>query len=141
MKGIEVALQGKMAKDAELRRSDAGREWLALQVETDAGADWVSVGSWSHTIQELAPALTAGTEVYVEGKLKIHKYEGRNGAERYWLTVQASLVQPLGVIGQKKPKRTRAPAEKKKKKANGSTAYQTSAAVNAPLPFDDDIPL
>ena|SRR5688572_18006971 len=132
MKGIECAFQGRLAKDGELRTTNAGRQWLALEVMVGEGADaeWISVGSWSHTVHDLAPMLREGAEVYIEGKLKIRKFEGANGAERLWLSVQASVVQPMGLIGEKKPKRPRAAAQQTK---------QTSAAVNAPLPFDDDI--
>ena len=132
MKGIECALVGRLDKDAELRRSAAGREWMLLNVAVPEGdgEQFITVGSWSHSIHELAPFLTAGTDVYVEGKLKLRSWVGADGTTtRTYISVQASVVQPLALIGEKKPKRPRAAAKMK----------QTSAAVDAPLPFNDDI--
>lgn len=135
MKGIECALQGYLSKDAEIRRTQAGREWMLLSMTVDTGGEGgkqdLTVGSWSHTIHELAPVLTADTEIYVEGKLKLRTWGGPDGKLHSAISVQATTVQPMALIGQKKPKRPRAPAKGK--------AMQTSAAVNQPLPFNDDI--
>lgn len=133
MKGIECALEGRLIRDAELRRSAAGREWmwLSLVVGEGDGEQHLTVGSWSHTIQELVPALTQGTEVYVEGKLKLRSWGGPDGEQHSALSVQASVVQALGLIGQRKPKRPRALAKAK--------TMQTSAAVHQPLPFNDPL--
>lgn len=132
MKGIECALIGRLTRDAELRRSQAGREWMwmTLIVGEGDGEQHLTVGSWSHTIHELAPVLTAGTELYIEGKIKLRSWEADDGTTRSSLSVQASVVQPLALIGQKKPKRTRAPAK---------AVRQTSASIAAVLPFNDDI--
>ncbi len=135
MKGIECALIGRLDKDAEIRRTQAGREWMLLTMTVDTGGEGgeqdLTVGSWSHTIHELAPVLTAGTDIYVEGKLKLRKWGGPDGKLHSAISVQASVVQPMALIGQKKPKRPRAPAKGK--------PMQTSAAVSQPLPFNDDI--
>lgn len=132
MKGVECAFVGRLGRDAQIRRSSAGREWLSLGVIVGEGDDeqWISVASWSHTIQELVSQLTQGARVYVEGKIKLRSWLGEHGEVKFGLSVSASLVQPLALIGMNRPKRPRAGKAK---------LMQTSAAISAPLPFDDEI--
>lgn len=129
MKGIEVAFEGKLGRDAQLRTSAAGREWLSLSVIVGEGDDeqWVSVASWSHTIAELAPTLIKGAQVYVEGKVKLRTWQGPDGMQA-GLSVSASLVQPLALIGNRKPKKTR------------TTSAAKRTDPNAPIPFNDALP-
>jgi single-stranded DNA-binding protein len=131
MKGIEVALVGKLAKDADKRTSSAGREWMLLFVDVPEGdtEQRVNVSSWSHTTAELAPLLVKDITIYVEGRLKLRTWPKDDGSTGFGLSVSASLIQPLALIGNKKPKKPR--AEKKPGDA--------SAAVHQPLPFNDDI--
>lgn len=132
MKGIEVALVGRLAKDAEVRTSKAGQEWMLLPMVVGEQPDeqWVSVSSWSHTVAELAPQLVKGVDLYVEGKLKLRTWQGDDGTTRSTLAVSANLIQPMALIGNRKPKKPR--AEKAK-------VGEASAAVHQPLPFNDDI--
>jgi single-stranded DNA-binding protein len=132
MKGIECALVGRLNHDAELRQSKAGRDWLWLSVEVEGtdGSEYLTVGSWSHSIADLAPMLKAGGEVYIEGKLKLRRWDAADGTRSAMLNVQASVVQPLGLIGEKKPKRTRAPKAAKQERP---------VPITNALPFNDDI--
>jgi len=133
MKGIECAFAGRLGRNAELRTSSAGREWLSLSVIVGEGDDeqWVQVASWSTTIAELAPMLVQGAQVYCEGKLKLRTWGDSYGATRAGLSVSASLIQPLALIGQRKPKRPRAEKAAKPR--------QPHTPAHQPLPFDDDI--
>jgi single-stranded DNA-binding protein len=134
MKGIEVAFEGRLGRDAQLRTSSAGREWLSLSVIVGEEGDeqWVSVASWSHTIAELGPVLVKGAQVYIEGKVKLRTWQGPEGMQS-GLSVSASLVQPLALIGNRKPKRPRA-----EKTRATSAAKRTDP--NSPIPFNDALP-
>jgi len=142
MKGIECAFAGRLGRNAELRTSSAGREWLSLSVIVGEGDDeqWVQVASWSATIAELAPMLVQGAQVYCEGKLKLRTWTAHDGTARTGISVSASLIQPLALIGQRKPKRLRAP---KAAKEAPPTQYRTGVMPQdyrpTKLPFDDDI--
>ena len=59
-------------------------------------------------VTEFLGRLTKGTRVYVEGRIRINKWTGKDGTENAGLSVAASLVQPLGQIGQRKPTPQRA---------------------------------
>jgi single-strand DNA-binding protein len=134
MKGIEVALVGKLGSDAQLRTSSAGKEWMLLFVDVPEGdsEQRVNVSSWSHTIAELAPLLVKGADIYVEGKLKQRTWQNSDGSTGFGLSVSASLIQPLALIGNKKPKKPR--GEKK-----AGAVGEASESYHKPLPFNDDI--
>lgn len=133
MKGIEVAFVGTLGRNAELRTAKSGREWLsfATVVGEEPEQQWVQVAAFFGHIGELFGQLTAATEVYVEGKIKLRSWEGPDGP-RTGLGVVASVIQPLGLIGQKRPRKPRS--------AKNETLAKAKADVNAPLPFDDPIP-
>lgn len=133
MKGIETAFTGTVGRDAQLRTAKSGREWLSFSVVVGEEPDqqWVQVSAFFGHIGELAPQLAASTRVYVEGKIKLRSWDGPDGP-RSGLSVVASVIQPLGLIGAKCPKKPRSPKSEKPAK--------TKADVNAPLPFDDPIP-
>src|SRR4030067_573965 len=76
---------------------------------------------------------SASRQVYVEGKIKLRSWDAPDGP-RSGLSVVASVIQPLGLIGAKRPKKPRSP------KGEAPAKTKTNADVNAPLPFDDPIP-
>jgi single-stranded DNA-binding protein len=61
---------------------------------------WVSVSVFEEKARTLA-GLAKGVEVYVEGRLSLNTWTGRDGAERTGLSVSAWQVTPLGQIGRR----------------------------------------
>jgi single-stranded DNA-binding protein len=109
MKGIAVAFEGRLGRDAELKTARAsGKQFMTMSVieGADDNAQWINVTAWSESLAEIASHLTKGTEVYIEGKVKLRSWEGETGT-RYGLSVSASLVQPLALIGRSRPKAPR----------------------------------
>ncbi len=136
MKGIECAFAGRLGQDAKLRTSSAGRDWMSLSVIVGEGDDeqWVQVASWSTTTAELAPMLVQGAQIYVEGKLKLRTWTAHDGTQRTGISVSASLIQPLALIGNRKPKRPR--ADKAAKPGEASDAFHKPQEFHSdPLPF------
>lgn len=105
MKGIHCALQGRLGAAVELRRSASGKDWCRLSVGVGEGEEtaWVSVSVFEEKARALA-GLNKGAEVYIEGRLSLNTWIGKDGAERTGLSVTASEVIPLGRIGRKRPK-------------------------------------
>lgn len=130
MKGIDAALTGAVWQDAQLRTAKSGRQWLSLSVVVgeEPEQQWVQVAAFFGDIDVLATQLVKGIETYIEGKIKLRIWEGADGP-RAGLSVVASVIQPLGLIGQKRPKKPR---------PNGTGKPKTDP--NAPLPFDDVLP-
>lgn len=126
--GIECAFPATLTKDAEVKETSSGRAFLKLSVMTgkDEKAQHVSVLAWRDTFTEMAPHLTKGTRIYCEGKLEMRHWNGGSG-----LSVSASVIQPLGLIGEKKPKAPR--------KA-GKGKVDPQAPIENARPFDDALP-
>lgn len=137
MKGIECAFAGRLGKDAELRTSSAGREWMLMSVVVGEEPDeqWVNVSSWSSTTAELAPSLTQGAQIYVEGKLKLRHWTAHDGTPKSGISVSASLIQPLALIGAKKPKRPRAAKADAQPGGASDSFNKPQEFHNDPLPF------
>jgi len=135
MKGIACAFDARISKDAALKSTNAGREFMTLSVIEGEGEDeqWISVSAWSDHLRDLAPCLKAGVEVYVQGKLKMTRWETAEGS-RHGLRVSADVIQPKALIGERKPK---APRGGKKAKADPQRPLETGEAGR---PFDDSLP-
>src|SRR5205823_4651683 len=70
-----------------------------LQTEDRAAPEtqWVRVTAWEELALELAEKLHKGAAVYVEGRLRLDRWPGPDGAERSGLSVSAWTVVPMGV--------------------------------------------
>jgi single-stranded DNA-binding protein len=102
--GIECAFNATVTRDAEVKTTSAGRTFLKFSAVTgrEEKQQYVSVLAWRDTFTELAPHLTKGTRIYCEGKLEMRHWNGEAS-----LSVSASKLEPLGLIGAKKPKAPR----------------------------------
>jgi single-strand DNA-binding protein len=103
MKGIQCAFTGKLGQEAELKTSKAGKPWLSLHVAVDGASEeattWIRLAVFGQLATDLHPDLKKATEVYVEGRLRLEVWTGRDGRERTGLSVAAAKVEVLGRIG------------------------------------------
>jgi single-stranded DNA-binding protein len=133
MKGIQSAFCGKLYRDAEVRTSaKTGRAWMILRIavgEEDGPFEFVNVAAFRDSFIDLAPHLTQGAALYVEGTMKLRRWETGEG-QAAELSCAASLIQPMGLIGQKRPKAPRAVKGKKAAKVDSQ----------APIEFNDALP-
>jgi single-stranded DNA-binding protein len=130
---IECAFTGICGREPTRRTSErTGRDWASFSVAVGEEPDtqWLDVACFGPMV-DTAVALVKGDRLYVEGRISLRSWQNNDGTSRTMLSVAANLVQPMGKIGQQRPKRTRAkpPADKPK------TDY------HAPLPFDDELPI
>ena len=117
MNGIQIALIGRLTADAGLLRYTAnGNALLGFSVavqDTKRGdeepTEWVRVTAWGELAETLADRLSKGTEVYLEGRLRLTEWTGQDGQSRSGLSVSAWKVQPLGQIGRRAPRKGRTP--------------------------------
>lgn len=135
MKGIACAFEGRLGKDAVLKSTGTGRAFMVMSVIVgeDEEAEWINVSAWNDHLIDLAEHLKSGVAVYVEGKLKMRRWENPEGS-RSGLQVSASLVQPLALIGRSKPKAPRAG-----KKANGKAVDSQKPIETTAPAFNDSI--
>lgn len=136
--GIECAFPGTLTQDAEVKTTSSGRPFLKLSVVTgkDDKQQYLSVLAWRDTFTELAPSLVKGTRIYCEGRLELRHWNGTSG-----LSVSASKLEPLGLIGAKKPKAPRA-GKKSAGRPGGAGAVDSQRPIGAGdgRPFDDALP-
>jgi len=106
----KITLVGHLGRDPELRytpqgtavcnfsmatsekRKDKAGEWQYLTT-------WFRVTLWGKQGENAAKYLTKGSQVYIEGRLRIEEWQDRDGKERYTIEVNGSDMQFLGSAG------------------------------------------
>jgi single-stranded DNA-binding protein len=115
MKGIACAFEGRLGRDAEIKTARAtGRRYVALSVIEPEDEQWINVVAWSESVAAIAAHLTQGVQLYIEGRLRLRHWESAEGP-RSGLSVSAALIQPIGLIGARRPKPPRAAKTAKSK--------------------------
>lgn len=163
MSYAKVTLIGNLGRDPEVRFTPDGRALantsIAVTRKTKAGeeTDWYRV-TFGGKLGEIAGEyLKKGRQVYVEGRLKLNKYNDREGIERHSLDVDATELQMLGTRdGMARAGEDGAPGASSGPRESSAGA-RSGAARSAPLgaggsspatgrgagsfpPEDDDIP-
>ncbi len=109
----KVILLGHLGKDAETRFTPSGvavsRFTLATnrRVKDNATGEWKDETDWHNVtvwrMENFAPYLTKGKQVYIEGRLQQRTYEDKDGQKRYATDVVAEEVILLGGRGEGGP--------------------------------------
>jgi len=136
MSGIEAAMFGVLARDAEAKISKTGKQYLrfTLRVGADDSVQWVSVLAFDPAAIEAVGKMVTGARVYVEGTLSADKYTGKDGTERLGLTVMSWHCK-LSQIGRNKVRSRDDGNQKVPASARGEPVGQSQSAE-----FDDEVP-
>lgn len=105
MNGLMVGCELRLAADSELRFTASGHALLEFRGAVDAGTkeapatEWVKCVVWREEAERLSEEgrLTRGSRAYVEGRLKVDRWTGSDGEAKWGLSINATLVQPMGV--------------------------------------------
>ena len=105
----KVILIGNLGRDAETKYTPSGAAVTSFSVATSRRwkdqqtGDWKEDTNWTRVTlwraENLAPYLTKGKQVYVEGRLQTREYEDRDGQKRSITEVVAEDVMLLGGRG------------------------------------------
>ncbi len=105
----KVILVGNLGRDAETKFTPSGVSMTRFSVATgrrykdQATGEWKEETDWSNVVlwraENLAPYLTKGKQVYVEGRLQTRSYEDKDGQKKYSTEVVADDVILLGGRG------------------------------------------
>jgi single-strand DNA-binding protein len=105
----KVILVGNLGRDAETKFTPSGVSMTRFSVATgrrikdQATGEWREETDWSNVVfwraENIAPYLTKGKQVYVEGRLQTRSYEDKDGQKRYSTEVVADDVILLGGRG------------------------------------------
>jgi single-stranded DNA-binding protein len=96
---IECAFFGAVGRDAEAKTSKNGKPYLRLSVRDGDGdgVQWISVIYFGQDTADLAPKLTKGARVYVEGSLRLDTWEQQDGTKRTGLNVMSFHCRPAAI--------------------------------------------
>jgi single-strand DNA-binding protein len=100
-----VQLIGRLGKEPESKYSPTGKlvtdfsvaisqRWKSQDGEPREHTEWVHVETWERLAEICQEYLGKGSPVYVEGRMKTHRYED-NGEIKYFTKVVAQNVQFL----------------------------------------------
>src|SRR5579883_2657717 len=103
-----------------------GKPYLRLSVRVGDGdaAQWVSVLAFDAEALAMASRFVQGARVYVEGRISLTEWTGKDGAKRHGLSVMAWHCR-LSQIGRNKAKRD----------AGVSPSNSVALPLDDPIPF------
>lgn len=133
---IETAFTGRLGGDLELKTSKAGKPFASASVAiTGSGEEttWARVVAFGQVAERAAAELHRGDACYVEGRLTVERWTGKDGQERLDLSVVASTLAPAA-IGLRRPAKPRASPSR----PVAALAPDPRAASETPF-FEDDI--
>jgi single-strand DNA-binding protein len=102
----KIILVGRLGADAILRATQGGSEVLNFSIAT--GKSWEKNGEkvqqtqwhkcvlWGKRAPKLAPYLTKGKHIYVEGELEQRSWKDKNGDEKHGWEVVVQDIQLFG---------------------------------------------
>jgi single-strand DNA-binding protein len=151
----KVILLGNLGRDAETSYTASQTAVTKFSVATSRrwkdqqSGEWKEETNWSNIIlwrgENVAPYLTKGTKVYVEGRLQTRSYEDKDG-KKVWVTeVIADEVILVGGRGDGGPGGGGPPEEyPAEQPMRSAPRARPQAAPSAPPPNegigDDDVP-
>ena len=112
----KIIVIGNLGRDPEMRYTPSGQSVTSFSVATNRRyttggeqreeTDWFNVSAWGRLADTCNQYLTKGQQVYLEGRLHLRSYEGRDGQTRWvneiTLTDMQLLARP-GVSGGEAP--------------------------------------
>lgn len=103
-----ATIVGNLGADAELRHTPSGKAVANFRVATTdrwrdkasgearEQTEWHRIVLWGDVAERLAPYLTKGRQVYVEGRIATSKYTDKEGVERTSTSIVGDKVVLLG---------------------------------------------
>lgn len=100
-----VVLQGRLARDPELRQTGTGKQVARFTLAVDRGrkdangqsqTDWINVIAWERLADFAYKYLSKGQMVNVDGRLQSSSYTARDGTSRTVLEVVANNINFCG---------------------------------------------
>lgn len=107
-----IALQGRLARDPELRQTTTGKSVAVFTLACDRGrkdasgrsaTDWIPVIAWERHADFAYKYLSKGQLVAVDGRLQSRTYTAKDGSNRTVLEVVANGIHFCGSKGDNSP--------------------------------------
>lgn len=107
----KVIIVGNLGQDPETRYMPSGAAVTNFTVATNESwkdkqtgeqkerTEWHRVSMFNRLAEVAAEYLRKGSQVYIEGKLRTRKWQGKDGTDRYTTEIIADEMQMLGGRG------------------------------------------
>ena len=103
----KVFLMGNLTRDPELRYTPSGmavasfgmamnRKWKSQDGQQKEDVCFVDVEAWARTAEVISEYCKKGSPLFVEGRLRLNTWEGRDGQKRSKLRVVVDNFQFIG---------------------------------------------
>lgn len=102
----QVAIQGRLVRDPELRRTDSGKAVTSFSVACDRDfknsqtgekeVDFLDCVAWNSTAELVEKYFRKGQMAMVTGRLQIRQYTDKNGQKRRYAEILVSSVYFCG---------------------------------------------
>jgi single-strand DNA-binding protein len=124
-----------LGRDAEAKVSQAGKDYLRLNVRTGDGDEvqWINCTSFDPEAIAAAEKFVKGARVYCEGQIKLDRWTDKDGAERHGLSC-LSWHTRLSAIGRNKQRKQDA------REDCDDTEAPAAPAARRARELDDDVP-
>ena len=110
----KVFLMGNLTRDPELRYTPAGmavvefglavnRQWKAQNGEKREEVCFVDCQAWARTGEVISEYCKKGSPLFVEGRLKLDNWEGKDGQKRSKMRVVVENFQFIGAPTGRRP--------------------------------------
>ena len=107
-----MTIIGNLGGEPEMRFTPSGRPVTSFNVATSwryttpdgerkEETEWFSIVAWGKLAEQCNQFLSKGRLVYVEGRLRLHNWEGQDGQRRYRNEIVADRVKFLDRGGAK----------------------------------------
>ena len=98
---------GNLGADPEMRYTANGNAVTSFNVATSRNytntlgervdeTEWFSIVTWNRLAETCAQYLAKGRQVFVEGRMRTHSWDGQDGQKRYKTELVAETVKFLG---------------------------------------------
>ena len=102
---IKIIVIGNLGRDPEMRYTPSGQNVTSFSIassrkyttggEQREETDWFDVTAWGRLADTCNQFLTKGQQVYLEGRLHLESYEGRDGQTRWTNRITLTDMQLL----------------------------------------------
>jgi single-strand DNA-binding protein len=103
----KVILVGNLGKDPEVRFTGSGKAvckfplatsevWNDAEGRKQERTEWHNIVVWGKQGENCGQYLSKGRQVYVEGAIRSHSYDDKDGNKRYMTEIIAQQVRFLG---------------------------------------------
>lgn len=100
--------------------------------------EWHNIVAWRGLADLAEKYIVKGTQLYIEGKLKLRSWEDQNGVTRYQTDIVADKIDLLGKAKDSSDSRAPQPAPQQDRYVQG--ARQMAAQAQQPVVGPEDMP-